>query len=179
MSSKTIIGVTVAVLIICASIVFITKNKKTAEVAQVPQQVNTEQAPPVHEATPPVSTKIPFDKFMEKGGTYACTIDQNVRGSSTTGTVWTAKNLVRGDLSASLKGVNYSASFIVRDGYTYSWGSFLPSGFKAKNTNSDGTPVKGNTYSWNAADISNYDCQPWKVETEKFTLPAGVEFKAI
>jgi hypothetical protein len=40
------------------------------------------------------------------------------------------------------------------------------------NTNTD---VQG-TYSWNAEQIGDYNCEPWTVDQSKFELPKGITF---
>jgi hypothetical protein len=83
---------------------------------------------------------------------------------------------VRADISATIQGVNYSISYIVKDGYTYTWGSMINGGIKTKSINDDGTQVIGKDYAWNPAYIKNYSCKPWTTEKSKFELPQGITF---
>lgn len=124
--------------------------------------------------------KIPFSQLLGHGGSYKCTIHQDVNGTDTVGTTYVSDGMVSGQYDIKLQGVNMTSNVIVRDGYSYSWTSIMPSaGFKAKivpDGDNPGASASGN-YSWNANMVGDYDCQPWTVDASKFTLPSGVTWK--
>lgn len=132
----------------------------------------------------PTGKKIAFSQFIKQGGAYECTVRQTLSGIDTTGVTYLSDGMIRGEFSTRIQSMNVDTSFIVRDGFTYSWSSVLPNtGFKVEmvdNTvNGDTTTDTSGSYSWNAEQIGDYDCKPWTVDMAKFTLPSDVTFKEI
>ena len=126
-----------------------------------------------------------FTEFMKEGGSYKCTVNQYVENMETKGVVYLDDGMIRGEYTSRVQGLDIGTNVIVRDGYTYSWSSMTPTvGFKAKATQ-DGTSNYGTdgktsgTYSFNAEQIGDYDCQTWSADSAMFALPAGVSFQEI
>src|SRR3989344_8600079 len=124
--------------------------------------------------------KMAFAEFIKQDGAYKCTVTQNVEGTSTQGTTYINNGMVRGEFKTEVKGMSVDSNMIVRDGYTYAWSSAAPTmGFKAKvmmdSTNADA--FASGSYSWNAEQIGDYNCEVWTADEAKFVLPKGVTFK--
>ncbi len=133
----------------------------------------------------PTGKKIPFSRLMEQGGTYKCTVNQHVANMDTTGTVYMDNMRVRGEFTITTLGKNIDSTFIMKDSYMNSWTSMAPTmGFKIKipphatTTEPQSTTVSASgTYSWNAEQIGDYNCEAWTVDETSFTLPSGIKFK--
>ena len=79
-------------------------------------------------------------------------------------------------------GQKVDTAFIVRDGYSYTWTSMMPTmGFKVKvaaSAGDTGAQASG-SYAWNAETIGDYNCEAWTTDESKFAIPTSVTFKAI
>lgn len=131
----------------------------------------------------PQGKKMAFGELVKLGESYECTVNQYIGDNVSKGTAYISGGLIRGEFNTQTQGMNISTSLIVRDGYTYSWTSMAPNmGFKAKVLSSgEANPNQGasGTYSWNADQIGDYDCQPWKPEMTKFDIPTNIKFQEI
>lgn len=141
--------------------------------------------------------KMSFDVFMKQGlqgSAYECTVHQTISNIDTTGKVWidgtgtatsatssSANAKVHGEFTTAVQGMNITSNFTVVDGYSYSWSSMMSTGYKVKVPDSTGATsdtsaeAKG-SYSWNASQIGDYDCQPWTATAAKFALPTNIKF---
>jgi hypothetical protein len=127
--------------------------------------------------------KMAFADLLKQGGTYKCTVTQNVNNTETMGTTYMDGSMIRGEYNTKVQGMSIDSTMVVRDGYTYSWSSALPNmGFKAKVVESTGgdtsAPVSGN-YSFNAEQIGEYDCEAWTADASKFAIPTNITFKDV
>lgn len=123
--------------------------------------------------------KMAFDAFVKQGGSYKCTVNQSVQGVDSTGTVYMDGGKMSGTFATAVQGMNFETRFIARDGYSYSWSSAMPGqGFKtavaAQAANTDAST--SGTYSFNAEQIGDYDCDPWTADATVFAIPASVKF---
>ena len=131
--------------------------------------------------------KMSFAEFLRQDkGAYECTVTQYIdegMSQTTQGLVYLYNGLVRGDFEIQVSGMNILSSTIVKDGFSYTWSSMSPVGFKAKANMVtedviDSKQASG-TYSWNSDQIGEYDCKEWNVDTAKFELPSNVSFQEI
>jgi hypothetical protein len=128
----------------------------------------------------PAGKKMAFSEFMKQGGSYKCTVNQNIGGTESKGTTYMSEGMVRGEFVTVAQGMSMTASLIVRDGYTHSWTSMMPTmGFKSKvvtSAPSDTEADTSGTYSFDGNQIGDYDCQPWTPDASMFALPSGTTF---
>lgn len=142
--------------------------------------VNTTPEP--QETQQPDGKKMAFSQFMKQGGSYQCTVRQYVNDIDTEGTVYLNDGLMRGEYSTTVQGKNIDATIIVRDGFAHTWTSMAPTmGFKSKIVEDPETGSAGTTgtYSYNADQIGDYDCQPWTADASLFVLPSEVTFREV
>jgi len=178
--SKTIVAFLV-VLVVAGGGYFIFNSKK--EIPENAQVANNElKNDEIKNETPeqPAGKKMAFSQFIKQDfGPYKCEVKQAFSDMENSGTVYINKGNLRGDFSTIAEGRKMDSSFIMKDGYTYNWSSFAPTmGVKMKvdmnaengNTN---TQTSG-TYSWNAEQIGEYNCEEWVMDESKFTLPSTV-----
>ncbi len=177
MNIKTI-GSIIVVLAAVAGFAYLKTNKTPADIVQ-------EYAAPQPSTSAPTESgkKMAFAEFIKKGGAYKCTVNQSVAGTDTVGTTYINGGSIRGEYATKIQGMNITTSFIVRDGFSYSWNSVAPTmGFKAKVVDSamvnTGAAMSA-SYSWNAQQIGDYNCESWAVDDSKFAVPAGVTFREI
>ncbi len=128
--------------------------------------------------------KMAFSQFVKQGGSYKCEVEQSVNDFENSGTVYISGGNIAGQYNTIAEGRTIDTSFVLKDGYSYTWSSFAPNmGFKVKmpdvepgaNTSIDAT----GTYSWNADQIGEYNCEPWVYSSAQFDLPKGVTFSEI
>src|SRR3989344_1783289 len=96
------------------------------------------------------------------------------------GTVYMSGGNISGEFSTIAEGRPMQTMFMMRDGYSYTWSPDFPTmGFKVKiNTDAGDTNADASgTYSWNANQIGDYNCEPWTVDESKFTLPTSIKFQ--
>lgn len=128
----------------------------------------------------PSGKKMAFAQFLKDGGAYKCTVNQYVGDTESKGTVYVNQGLIRGTFQTEVQGTKIDTDLLVRDGYTYTWTSAAPMGFKAPvvapDTNTNQNAGMSGTYSWNAEQIGDYDCVAWNPDTATFAVPAGIQF---
>ncbi len=180
--SKTLISVlVVAVLVVGGYFAFskIGKNNSEQNIANVVGSMGSEFDSTNIDPNTDTEKKMTFSKFVQNGGSYKCTITQNVAGTSTEGTAYMNNGMLRGEFRTQLKGVNVDSNLIVRDGYAYTWSSAAPSmgvKIKAEVDNSNPQLSAENSF-WTGDQVGDYQCDPWTPEEAKFTLPKNVTFK--
>ena len=127
--------------------------------------------------------KMAFSEFLKQGGSYKCMVHQNVNNMDSSGVVYINDNMFRGEYATVVEDVEINSNFIVRDSYTYSWNSVMPNaGFKIKMNTVQGantSPAAAGSYSFNAEQIRDYNCESWVSDSAMFTLPAGVTFREV
>ncbi len=120
-----------------------------------------------------------FADRAKSGGSYKCIVTQNVGGAATQGTTYISGGMVRSETNTKVAGMSINASAIIRGGYSYTWTSAAPTtGFKAKvSTGADtsGGSTSGQ-YSYNGAQIGDYNCEPWATDLNMFVVPANIAF---
>lgn len=190
MSSTKIIGIGLAIVIVIG--VGYLAMKPQATIAPIPEatktDTNTQAINQVETNTPEVPAtqgkKMAFTEFIKQGGSYKCSVNQNIQNMEMKGTVYISGALVRGDYSMQMEGMDMNSYMVVRDGYTYTWSSMMPTmGYKAKVIETlpttDPTTGASGSYSWNADQIGDYDCAPWTKDDSVFAIPKEIDFKEV
>ena len=138
-----------------------------------------------NEEVVPVQTgkKMAFSQLVAQNGTYKCTVNQYVGDIESKGTVYMNKGLLRAEFATAVANQKIDTTMILRDGYTYTWTSLTPTlGFKSKTiteTNTSTTTTTSGTYSWNADQIGDYNCEDWTLDEAKFVVPSTVTFTTV
>lgn len=176
--SKTTIFSVLAVGAIIVGGYFVFNMKPMPESAQLE---NSEMQNEVSGETS--GKKMAFSEFIKQDkGAYKCEVKQAFSDIENKGTVYMNNGMMRGEFTTVAEGKTMDSSFIMKDGYAYNWSSVLPNmGVKVKvlaNTENKGGDAKG-TYTWNAEQIGEYNCEEWKVDESKFALPVGIDFTEI
>lgn len=124
--------------------------------------------------------KMSFGAFLKQGGSYVCTVTQNMNGTESKGTVYVDGENLRGTFTTSVSGINMSSEFLSTGGYMYSWSSQMPGkGFKFpmnKETVGNTSVNTSSQYSWNSDMVGDYDCDAWSGDKSKFSVPSGISF---
>lgn len=178
--NNKVIAIVVGVVVVLGGVYFAMKGD-SGSVSDTNSIAVGEQNP----ATPTENTsgkKMAFSEFMKNGGSYKCTVDQNVQGMTSKGTVYINGSNIRGEFNTSAQGMNVDSNFIMKDGYSYSWSSMMAGqGFKVavnQNTTGSGAGTSGQ-YSFNSEQIGDYNCEAWNSDSSKFALPGGVVFTEV
>ncbi len=174
--------VTIIVVLAAAGGGYAVWKSKGAEHAneKATENANDNSAVKGDDSTNPSGKKMAFSSFIKQGGSYKCTVHQNVAGSDASGTVYLDDSKIRADYTVSYNGTTMTGSSIMKDGYAYTWTSLTPMGFKiaVKDDAKNGDiSASSGSYSWNADQIGNYDCVAWKADTSLFTIPANITFQ--
>lgn len=180
MQTKAIVGIVVGLAVIVAGYAFY--QSKSTEPAQVGQ--NTESGTQLAEGEgSPTGKKMDFMSFVKQGGSYKCEVHQSISGIDTVGTTYINGGMIRGEYNTKVQGMNIDSTFIVRDGYTYSWNSMLAGqGFKAKvveNVGGDASSGTSGSYGFDENTIGDYNCEAWTVDASKFVVPTSISFKVV
>lgn len=179
--NKQIVAVVVALVVLVGGYFLFNKmGGRDGESMETPTTENEQNN--VGTNTDTTGKKMSFDSFLRQGGAYVCTVNQSVQGMNSQGTVYVDGSNVRGEFNSSIQGMSVKSEFLVKDGYSYSWSNMMANkGFKiavndggsASNTGTSGS------YSFNAEQIGDYNCEPWSVDNSKFALPSGVIFTEV
>jgi len=126
------------------------------------------------------SKKMAFSEFVKQDGSYKCDVKQAMSDFENEGTVYISEGNISGEFTTIAEGRPMQTMFMMRDGYSYTWSSALPNmGFKVKvnTTLGDGGTDTSGTYSWNANQIGDYNCEAWNADQSKFSIPTNVKFQ--
>ncbi len=186
---KIILG---GLLVVVAGGVYYGVSTKVANDTQADELViatTTDTVPVVVMATTTASTtkevptgkKMAFTEFMKQGGSYKCTVTQNVANMISNGTVYIHNNKIKANFTTSIQGQTIETNMIAMEGYTYTWTNMSKgAGFKSKITPPKSDPntnaAASATYTWNGEQIGDYNCEAWVVDTTTFELPKSVTF---
>lgn len=174
---KKVVGTVVAVLVVVIGGYFAWGMSKDSN-TEVNQDENGSSIEDINTRAED-GKKMSFGNFLKQGGAYTCTVSQYVGDVESKGTVYINGGNVRGEFSTSVSGVNMQNYFLVKDGYSYSWSSMMPSkGYKVAVNDSTGGSASAQ-YSWNSDAIGDYNCEAWNVDNSKFSLPSGTVFTEI
>lgn len=173
MSKNIMISVLIGVAVLGGG--YLVFKNKSSEVSSVDATNNG--------AEKPTEKKMSFDVFLKQGGSYKCDVKQYLSDMENNGTVYVDAGNIRGEYATVAEGRNIQTSFIMKDGYSYTWSSMAPNmGFKVKVDTTTGTNTDASTqgtYSWDAKQIGDYNCEPWTADQSMFALPANIKFNEI
>ncbi len=176
--SKTLISVLVVGVVVVGGYLALNKNKVSTDTQKEASNTETD----TKTAEQPAGKKMAFSEFVKTGGSYKCEVKQYLSDMNNSGTVYINGGNISGEYTTVAEGRTIDTSFIMKDGYSYTWSSMFPSmGFKIKvNTSAAGANANASasgTYSWNANQIGDYNCEAWTLDASKFALPANITFK--
>ncbi len=173
MKKTIIISVSIIAVIVIIIFALAVKNPKS-EIGGLQNSQTTSQTS---------GKKIAFEQLVKQGGSYECTVHQYINDTDTVGTVKIKNGNLRGTFSTNYNGMDFDGEVIIKDGYSYSWTSAMPSmGFKAKITQDEfGNVAAGSSgkYTWNYAQIGDYDCKAATIPDSTFAVPATVNFTTV
>ncbi len=180
---KIITGIVVTIAIVVVGYFVYARNSVNQNDIVVPTtQTNNNDIPLGEMGEQPSGKKMAFADFMKQGGEYKCTIHQYDGETDTVGTTYLDDGMIRGEYNTKVQGLNIDTTFVMRDGYTYTWNSMMPNtGFKSKVTevNSNNGANASGSYNFNAEEIGDYDCEAWTPDPSKFIIPTNITFKTV
>ena len=122
-------------------------------------------------------------ELIADGKPQMCTFSNSSDTSESSGTIYIANGLVRGDFTTTVKGSGGStvvSHMLVNNGFNYVWTSDSDQGFKIALSESEQTPQavgQGGQYqAVNYDEKLNYKCQDWALEGSRFAMPVGITF---
>lgn len=172
--NKIIIWTIVGLAVIIGGVALYRSHKaKVAEQYAAEQAANTPQTPPAAKPT--------LAQFIRQGGSYQCNVRETTQGVAIAGKVFFSGGMIRGNFTTNTSGPAVTGSTIVRDNASYTWSSASTEGVKiplaANGSLSGFVQVGGNTYSWSADQITDYDCSAWTADSAQFTIPSNINFR--
>lgn len=170
---KTAIGIVIALLLVGIGYYGVRHGEEIA---------NTTTATTTEVGGGTNGKKIPFSDFVQRGGTYECTVTQIVNNTQANGVTYLQNGMIRGDFITKYQGQDVSASFIIGNDYTYIWNSLMVYGFKLKNDSTVTATTSSGTITASPATylqtIGDYDCKEWAGDPAKFVPPTNITFQA-
>lgn len=164
----------ILVLIVALFIGFRAYNNHAKKAVVDSQQVTVEQ----NSTAPPTSgKKVPFMQYAAQGGSYECTIHQYLSDMNDEGTVYVSNGNMKGSFDTVAEGKKLTTSFIIKDGFSYTWSSSDQIGVKM--------PIRiaerheEDAYAWSPDQVGEYSCQPWTGTDASFTVPTNIKFSEI
>lgn len=125
------------------------------------------------------SRMMSFSSFVKEGGTYKCTVHQNVGDMESNGTVYMDTGNLRGEFSTIAEGKTINSTFILKDGYSYGWSSMGSIGYKVpidENTGTVSGTAESGTYTFAYDTVGSYECNPWTADSSFFVVPSTITF---
>jgi hypothetical protein len=178
MSKTTIAFLVVGLVLVGGYFALNFQKEESAELANK----ETGEAKNEDTVAKPVGKKMAFSQFIKQDkGSYKCEVSQAMSDIESKGTIYMNGGNMRGDFNTVAEGRSMNSSFIMMGGYTYNWSNLAPMGVKVKVDANGGnaSAEASGTYSWNAEQIGDYNCEPWVVDEGTFELPDGVKFTEI
>ncbi len=128
--------------------------------------------------------KMAFSDFMRLDDrSYKCEVKQALSDMENSGVVYMDGGMLRGEFNTIAEGREIDTTFIVRDGYSYTWSSIMPTmGFKVKveqKAPGDINATSSGTYSFNAEQIGDYNCEEWTGTAATFEVPSNIKFQTV
>ena len=119
-----------------------------------------------------------FRDIAATGFPQKCSVESTKGGYTSTGVVYVAEGLMRGDfITADAPSGSIESHMIVKENVSYVWSSAAPQGIKMNLTSSaNGGGVTSTSDGFSYDDRVNYTCSPWSVSQDLFALPAGISF---
>jgi len=172
--SKIILWVVVGAIVVFGGYSLINRDKAS--------DTKLEQNQEEQGANVPEGKKMAFSQFVKQdGGSYKCEVKQYLSDMENSGTVYISAGKIQGEYSTIAEGKSMKTSFLLRDGYSYTWSDAFPTmGFKVKISQdaANNTGASG-SYSWNADQIGDYNCETWVANDSQFALPTGITFTEV
>jgi hypothetical protein len=177
--SKILMWILVAGVVVGGiySVFFVNKVELITESSDLAGGTELEGSPKAN-SMDPAGKKMAFSEFMKTGGSYQCTVSQNVSGAETTAKIYLNGKLVRVEATTNVPNFgNIDSTIIVRDDYTYTWTSqSSTTGYKTKTVTEVSSGENSSQLSFDASQIGDYDCDAWTADASKFTVPTNITF---
>lgn len=182
MNKTTILSITSVAVIAAGIIIWQVTKSPVAPVTDTNSE--TEQVAGDTNTPAPSGKKMAFGDFVKQSGAYQCDVDvyADATFSSTVKSVfYIAEQKIRANASMTIADEQVNTSFIVRDGFVYTWSNVLPFGIKTvahASVNDDPNAAASGAVGWSPDMVGDYNCKPWSVDASLFTVPTNVDFKA-
>lgn len=183
---KITIATLIGIIIIGLGIFLVMKSGKTGnDPLENNQSIETELGENQENTEISSGKKMAFSQFIKQDGAYQCTVNQYIDSAytaTTQGKVFIADGNIRADFKINAQGMQFDTSMITRDGFVYTWTSLANMGYKVKAVETTESNQKIGTsgqFTFDDAMIGDYDCNPWTVESSKFTLPTNITFQEV
>jgi hypothetical protein len=166
MSTKVIIGIIAAILIVSGGAWYLSQGKAGMG------DTNTE----VVESSQGAGT---FADLLSQAGSRTCTVKTFIEEAPSTGTVYIANGKIRGDfvsMPEAMGSAEVTSHMIQADGYVYTWTDMMPQGMKMKMPEASAQGQTTTQGSVPADTRVEYSCSLWITDDTKFEPPAEVSF---
>jgi len=113
--------------------------------------------------------------LVAAGSPVTCQFASTTPQGRMQGTMYIANGMVAGDFTTqNPQAGTVNTHMLTRDNTSYVWTSLSTTGFKStiNAANANNAPSQGVSYS----QPMDYQCQPWTVDSSKFSLPANISF---
>lgn len=158
------------------------KDKSSNEELTADQIMQQEKENEINSSEESFNEKTSMSALVKKGGNYMCTVSHGTEVGDTKGTVYIAKDKIRGDFTtnitvAGMGDMGNIDTHMISDGEsTYTWSSASPEGFKG--------PIDSESQTGSSSQVPtnqelDYKCVGWTVDDSKFSLPTNITFKQI
>ena len=131
---------------------------------------NNTQLDTASDSNQPTSLKV----LLAAGIAQKCTVSSATANSSSSGTVYLAQGMMRGEFTSVSGGQTVESHMIVKDNTSYVWSDMMPQWFKMS-FGAMGSGA-GNQGGVDVNAQANYSCTPWAADQGMFELPASVTF---
>lgn len=160
MSTKAIIGLVLAIVVLGGGAWYVSSHKGAAP---------AEEAGQAEQGT---SEKGTLGALLALGGSLTCNVTMPTAGGESTGVVYISNGQVRSDVVAAVGDKQMAAHMIKNGDYLYSWTDAYPQGVKIKMTATTATSGQG----YDPNQEVQYSCMPWVPDASKFEVPTTVTF---
>lgn len=116
-----------------------------------------------------------MEQLVARGGSWECSVSSETENSTSSGVVYVANGMIRGDFTSVVPQLGTVEShMIVRDEYVHTWSSAMSQGVKLPVAMDASAEVSAGENPYQAE--YDYSCKPWSGDNSRFVLPSNVTF---
>ena len=172
MNKRIVIAVAFILVAVLAVVGYLlTRNNSTP----ISQQADSRPSA-TSQSTPQVNNMQSIQNLLASNQSVTCKVSQPE--ANLNGTVYVSNNKVRGDFNSKVNGKDVATHTIFSDNTAYVWTDLANQGTKIK-IDPNNIPATGSAQAANLNTQFNVECQPWTVDSTKFTPPSTINFIAL
>jgi hypothetical protein len=126
-----------------------------------------------------LQTKTTLKNLLSAGGSQKCTFADKNEIAESSGIVYVASGMLRGNFTSITAGKTVQSAMIIRDNTSYVWTDQTSQGFKMSLAEIEAQSAKAGKTDNQQMDINkelSYSCETWAEDANTFSIPTNIQF---